>query len=546
MPGIDINKLEKYADKVYNRANYFNEYTLKTIGRRLKEIGLLSAYDQDTLKNMADISGDMEAITRELARVTELNVRDIENIYSQTIKEGVNSYKPLYDFKNIPFVPFKDNEYVQFLVKHWAKSTSEEMINLSRTKALSFTKYNHKGDVTGVTPLSGAFQKAVDDAVIAVSSGTADINTVIRETVENLGGSGVRVNYGSGVTRRLDTVVRQNLLYGAKKANQAYDDYVCEKLGCDGFEVDYHPNPRKSHAFMGGEVFSCNGRVKVNDRIYEDGSEALERLEDYGCLHLKFGMILGVSEPNYSKEELKEMHEKDTELVEYDGIKKTRYEWKQAQRQLETKVRQEKDISVMAKAAGDNDREKKANEKINVLRSKYDDLCSKTGLQPTLERMVVNDKKVLTKGGNGDIMYIEGEGMYRKTKGDKIEPMPKKQFFKIVKRFRDNGGIMQFNDETDEFLKREDAEAVTYNSKTILIRQNPGRASVFEELIHATQYRLGENDGSYLSRLKCEIFAQEKLLKNSKSYKLTKKEIEQTKRALVAYKKELNEYYKQR
>lgn len=61
-----------------------------------------------------------------------------------------------------------------------------------------------------------------------------------------------------------------------------------------------------------------------------------------------------------------------------------------------------------------------------------------------------------------------------------------------------------------------------------MLKQNPGRASVFEELIHATQYRNGENDGSYVSRLNCEIKAQKKLLRNNKAYKLTETETEQT------------------
>ena len=67
--------------------------------------------------------------------------------------------------------------------------------------------------------------------------------------------------------------------------------------------------------------------------------------------------------------------------------------------------------------------------------------------------------------------------------------------------------------------------------------------SVFEELIHTAQYRNGENDGSYESRLKCEIYAQKKLLKYKKVYKLTEAEIEQTKAALRSYEAELREYY---
>ena len=134
--------------------------------------------------------------------------------------------------------------------------------------------------------------------------------------------------------------------------------------------------------------------------------------------------------------------------------------------------------------------------------------------------------------------------MYRKSSDGKVEPMPKKQFQKVVKSFKAKGGLIQFDDATDAYLASKNAEAITYDAKTILLKQNPGRASVFEELIHATQYRTGQNDGSYLKRLECEIEAQEKLLKYSKAYKLTDKEVRQTKHALTAYKKELAEYLK--
>lgn len=103
-------------------------------------------------------------------------------------------------------------------------------------------------------------------------------------------------------------------------------------------------------------------------------------------------------------------------------------------------------------------------------------------------------------------------------------------------------GLIQYGEETDAYLKSKNAEAITYNDKTILLKQNPGRASVFEELIHATQYRNGENDGSYVSRLNCEIKAQKKLLRNNKAYKLTETEVEQTKIALQQYESELKAY----
>lgn len=136
----------------------------------------------------------------------------------------------------------------------------------------------------------------------------------------------------------------------------------------------------------------------------------------------------------------------------------------------------------------------------------------------------------------------EENALYRKKVSEKVEPMPKKQFQRIVKRFKTQGGLIQYNDEIDAYLRNKNAEAITYDATLILIRQNLGRASVFEELIHTAQYRNGRNDGSYLSRLRCEIEAQEKLLQYAKIYKLTQPEILQTQRALESYQNELDDY----
>lgn len=224
-------------------------------------------------------------------------------------------------------MPYEQNEFAQQLVKHWFKETAGEMINLSRTKAIGFDKYDLKGNVVGHTPLEGAFQKAIDDAVTAVSTGTVDFNTAMRETVINLGGSGVKVTYGSGVNRSLSAMVRQNLLYGAKQSSVAYDEHISKELGCDGFEVDAHPGCRPSHEFMQGQMYS------------------------------------------------------------YDGRTKTLYEWKQTQRKIEREIRKESQIRDMVKETGNNILAKDCNFKINTYRTKYDDMCQKIGLEPKYERM---------------------------------------------------------------------------------------------------------------------------------------------------------------
>ena len=165
-------KLEKYAQIIYDRYEYFNNYTLETIARRIKATGQLSAADRQALKNIADITGDMDAITKKLAEITRMNIADIERIYTQVVTDGVNTYKPLYDFKGMNFVPFEQNEFAKQLVRNWAIQTSETMLNLSRTKALCFDKTDIFGNVTGSIPLEGAFETAISEAVQAAVSYT--------------------------------------------------------------------------------------------------------------------------------------------------------------------------------------------------------------------------------------------------------------------------------------------------------------------------------------------------------------------------------------
>lgn len=382
-------KLEKYAQIIYDRYEYFNNYTLETIARRIKATGRLSAADQQALKNIANITGDMDTITKKLAEITRMNIADIEKIYTQVITDGVNTYKPLYDFKGMRFVPFEQNEFAQQLVRNWAIQTAETMLNLSRTKALCFDKTDMYGNVTGSTPLEGAFETTISEAVQAVSGGTADFNTAMTKTVERLGGSGVKVQYASGVNRSLSAMIRQNILYGAKQSAQAYDEYIGEKLDCDGFEVDAHSGCRPTHEFMQGKMYSYNGEKTVDGVTYADGADALKALNDYGCLHFKTDVILGVSSPRYSDEELEQIRRETKELLEYDGKKKTLYEWKQTQRKIERSVRTEQQKANMFRAAGNNIKAKECEARVKAYRNKYDDMCSKVGLTPHPERMRV-------------------------------------------------------------------------------------------------------------------------------------------------------------
>ena len=383
----DISKLEQQANLLMNNVSGWEQNVLTRIGKRIKKYGKLSLADVKSINNIATVKQDMDAITKELAKVTGYNISQIEQMYGELLEEQHLANQPLYDYRGKTFVPFAENRELQAIARAYAKSTGETMINLAKTKALCIL--DHSGKTIG---LQKYYTDILDKAVMQVTTGATDFHTAMRDSIVELGGSGVRVDYGGGVTRRLDTVVRQNLLWGAKQASTEYNTMIGEELGCDGIEIDYHSNPRPSHEFMQGKQYVLGKARTINGVYFESADEALERLQDYGCLHYKTPIICGISEPRYSPEELKRLNEQNAKTYNINGKDVSGYEAQQMMRRVETAIREQKSIKQTAQASGDKSLVKQCNDKIKVYKGKYEEITNITGFYPETKRMSVPRK----------------------------------------------------------------------------------------------------------------------------------------------------------
>lgn len=412
----DKSLLEQQADLLFDNIAGWESSTLQQIGKRINKYGKMSLSDLKAINNIAVVNQDMNTITKELARVTGYNISQIAQMYSNLIDEQHLANKPLYDFRGKKYVPFADNKELQAIVKAYAKATGETMINLSKTKALCIV--NRSGILIG---LQKYYTDILDKAVMQVTTGATDFHTAMRDTIIEVGGSGLRVNYESGVSRRLDTVIRQNLLWGAKQASIAYSEMIGEELGCDGIEIDYHSNPRPSHEFMQGKQYALGGKKVIDGVTYPDASPALDALKDYGCLHYKTPIICGVSEPRYTPEELSRLKAQDKVKYSIDGKEMTGYEAKQAMRRLETEVRKQKDIRETARASGDTLLVRRCTDNIKILQGKYNQISDVTGIARQPKRMSVPriPKKDLQNGAKGGTMNSGAVSGARNPYGEK-------------------------------------------------------------------------------------------------------------------------------
>lgn len=383
MPIDDISKLQEQADLLYKNIAGWEQSTLRRIGKRIGEYGKLSIADIQSINNVAVVMQDMEEIAKELAKVSGENVKVINEMYKNSLAERHLLNRPLYDYRNVKFVPFEENRALQAIAKAYAKSTSETMLNLSKTKALMVL--DHTGNVKA---LSRFYTSALDKAVMQVASGTTDFHSAMRSVITDMGSSGIRIDYG-GITRRLDTVVRQNLLWGAKQAANEYSDMIGEELGCDGIEIDWHANPRPSHEFMQGKQYALGRGKTVRGVYYPSADNALTALEDYGCNHYKTPIICGVSEPRYSPDELKRLAEQNAKRYTIGDEEYSGYEVAQIQRRIETELRKSRETKEIARASGDKALVRQCGERINKLTAKYAEIEKATGIQGDIIRTTI-------------------------------------------------------------------------------------------------------------------------------------------------------------
>ncbi|MGN0134138.1 MAG: phage minor capsid protein, partial [Anaerotignum sp.] len=326
--------------------------------------------------------------------------------------------KPFYDAKGVTQIPFAENELLQNIVKAAAAVTKGELRNMSRTTTVGIKTKN------GFQPIGSFYKKTVDEAISAVATGTMDYNSIVRQAIKDMGSSGLRVQYESGYTRRLDSAIRQNIIDGVSYIAKETARQAGEEFGADGVELSAHSPCAPDHLPYQGKQYSL--------KEYDELQASLKRpIGEWNCRHFPYPILLGISRPANSRAELAEMERESNRKIEIDGNEYTRYECTQMQRKLETKLRYAREEKAVYQAAGQADLVREATEKIRILGNKYQEVSEKAGLPTRAERMRI------FSGKKADSTRVVAES---KTASKKLE-------------FLENKRIEEYNKKQEEIRK---------------------------------------------------------------------------------------------
>lgn len=353
-------------------ADPVNNYLIEDIARRISEAGQLTGTAQYQIWRAQNLGLSHGEIRKRLQKLLKASEAEIQTLLTQSAEVGYR-----FDLDRLPTaaaVPFEENPVLQQIVRAAVELAREDFTNITQTLGMVDPYGN-------ALPLQDAYRSACDFAFQQVSTGAADYNTAIRRAVKNLTAKGVRtIDYASGVHTSLEAAVRRSVMGGLGLMQEQIAQYNYDAMGCDGWEISAHAASAPDHEPIQGRQYS--------DAAYEALNNSLvRRIGTLNCGHTAFPIILGVSTPQYTPEELEKLRADNKKGVTIDGRHYTMYEATQVQRRLETAIRTQKRRILADEATGDKEKLLTDQIKYRRLEQEYKRFSDAAGLRTQQERM---------------------------------------------------------------------------------------------------------------------------------------------------------------
>jgi len=280
----------------------------------------------------------------------------------------------MFEAAGKPFVKVSGNPFAAQSLSAGKAKAVKDLESMMRTSVLRIVAPD------GTTrPVAEAYREALAQAVAGVNSLGGSYQESIDRMVRLMARNGVRVQYESGAVRELYAAVSMNVMDNYRMTMQDARNEVGRSFGADGVEVSAHGMCSNDHMPYQGRMFSNEEFARIQRSLGRPIAQG------FNCRHQTFPVILGISRPSHTAEQLREYREKSLRKVEINGRTMTAYEFSQRQRSMETSVRKLKAERMVLKAAGTDVRS--LDDAIAFHVARYEDESRTAGVRTHPERM---------------------------------------------------------------------------------------------------------------------------------------------------------------
>jgi len=390
------------VERLVQRQIKANERVLKELGKIIGEIGELTPSEAYTIAQQLKYGESLNKIVKILSDTSQLTEKEIYKMLEKEARHNLALKKIFFKANEIDYIPYEQNAPLKNLVREIALATVGTYRNISMTTGLTYLDmYGNK--IT--KPIEQAYWEIVDNAIMNVSTGKESFWQAMKNQLQTIGNAGVQsIEYESGYHRRIDSALRMNLSDGLNELAQRQQELIGNEFQSNGWEITVHADPSPDHQFVQGHIFTNEEYERLN--TFGEATDINGRLIDihnkYGdfrpigelnCYHEAFSIVIGVSKPRYTQEELDKIIVDNNKGFEFEGKHYTNYQGQQLQRKIETEIRKAHETNIMAKASKQQELIDKSQNRIDMLTHKYYELSKASGLRTKLQRI-----RLLTRG----------------------------------------------------------------------------------------------------------------------------------------------------
>lgn len=399
---ITDEQVDLIVERFVRRTELANISFLRSIGSYIKQIRKLRPTEAHKLIQILKYGNSYDEIINQLSKYTDLNVREIEQVFREYAKQDMSFYEQFYKYRNIPFLKYEKNQVLKKQTEALARVVQTEIYDYMRNNVLGYSIRDLEGNLRHLG-LREVYNLLLDTAYLNVDQGKETFDHAIHRILKQIGQSGLKtIDYESGRSVRLDSAIRMHLKNRLKELHNENQKLFGEEFGSDGVEISVHLNPAPDHEDVQGRQFSNeeytnlqngNDAVDYKGNTYNldhDGKNGYRPISEMNCYHYIFPIILGVSEPEYSDQQLKQIINSNEQGFELDGKHYTNYQGTQLQRKLETEIRKQKDIQILGRESGIEQTVRESQDAITRLTNKYNKLSKASGLPTKMQRMRVS------------------------------------------------------------------------------------------------------------------------------------------------------------
>lgn len=401
--------IEKVVERLLQRVEEANTYFLKQIGSKIKQIKQLTPSEAHKLVQILKYGGEYDEIVKKLSKYTDLNIKEVDKIFKEFSKKDQSFTKQFYQYRNKPYIPYEENVVLKRQTQALANIVKNEMYDYTRSRVLGYSIRDLKGNVH-FTGLKEVYNKVLDEAVLNVSQGKETFDSAMTRILNDIGNSGLKtVDYESGRSVRLDSTIRMHTKARLRELHNENQELFGKEFDSDGVEISVHANPAPDHELVQGRQFSNEEYEKLQNgddamdfkgntyNLDHDAKNGYRPISELNCYHYVFSIILGVSKPEYNDKQLRQIIDDNNKGIEIDGKHYTNYEATQLQRKLERKIREQKDVQILAKASGNKELIDKSQSNITTLTRKYKEVSQVSNLPTKANRLKVIGYKRVAK-----------------------------------------------------------------------------------------------------------------------------------------------------